>query len=142
MHNIFNQFSIFQSPTFAKSLHFKITKSPYEMATRDTKSKSPKKGNYQAPTAGMFPNEMPNFQAEASKVSKAFLPLKGNNNFSKQFSSKIKSRSTDNAKEGFGKSKEKITSLASNSDFGEAKPFKRLHYINTSNIHRLQVHLN
>ena len=107
------------------------------MATRDTKSKSPKKGNYQAPTAGMFPNEMPNFQAEASKVSKAFLPLKGNNNFSKQFSSKIKSRSTDNAKEGFGKSKEKITSLASNSNFEEAESFEKSHYIDIFDIHKL-----
>ena len=61
MHNIFNQFSIFRSLTFTKSLHFKTTKSPYEMATRDTKSGSPEKGSYQAPTAGMFPGGMPSF---------------------------------------------------------------------------------
>ena len=61
MHNIFNQFSVFRLPTFAESLHFKITKSPYEMAMRDTKSRPPEKGSYQAPTAGMFLGGMPNF---------------------------------------------------------------------------------
>ena len=61
MHNIFNQFSIFQSLTFTKSLHFKITKSFYKMATQDTKSKPLKEGSYQAPTTSMFPSEMPSF---------------------------------------------------------------------------------
>jgi len=83
MHNISNQFSIFQLLTFTKSLHFKTTKSPYKMATRDTKSEPPKEGSYQASTASMFPSGMPSFQAKAFKVAKASLPLKGNSNFSR-----------------------------------------------------------
>jgi len=46
MHNIFNQFFIFRLPTFAESLYFKITKSLYKMAMRDTKSGPFEEGNY------------------------------------------------------------------------------------------------
>ena len=83
MHNISNQFSIFRSPTFTESLHFKTTKSSYEMATRDIKSESLEKGSYQAFIANMFPSEMPSFQAGAFKVFEASFPLGGNSNFSR-----------------------------------------------------------
>ena len=142
MHNIFNQFSIFRSPTFTKSLYFKITKSPYKIITRDIKSGSLKKRSYQVPIASIFSSEMLSFQVGAFKVFKAFLLLKGNSNFFKQFSFKVKFRFTDSAKEGFEKSKGKVTPLASDGDFGRAGPFKKPHYIDTSNIHKLQVHLS
>tara|TARA_R110002060_G_scaffold22284_6_gene30178 strand:+ start:907 stop:1092 length:186 start_codon:yes stop_codon:yes gene_type:complete len=61
MHNIFNQFFIFQSPTFTESLHFKIIKSSYEMATQDIKSGPLEEESYQALTASMFPSRMPSF---------------------------------------------------------------------------------
>ena len=46
MHNIFNQFFVFRLPTFAESLHFKITKSLYKIAMRDTKSGPFEEGSY------------------------------------------------------------------------------------------------
>ena len=112
------------------------------MAMRDTKSGPSEEGSYQAPTASMFPGEMPSFQAGASKIFKAFFPLGGNSNFSRQFSFKVKFCFIDSIKEGTEKGKGKVIPLASNDNFEEAKSFKRLHYINTSDIHKLQVHLN
>ena len=109
---------------------------------RDTKSGPFEEGNYQASTASMFFGEMPNFQAEAFRIFKAFLLLKGNSNFSEQSGFGVKSRFTDSAEKGFGKSKGKVTPLASDGGFRGAKPFKKPHYIDTSNIHRLQVHLS
>ena len=90
----------------------------------------------------MFPGEMLNFQVGISKVFKAFFFLGRNSNFSKQFSFRIRFRFIDSAEEGFRKSKEKVTPLASDGGFRGAKPFKKPHYIDTSNIHRLQVHLS
>ena len=46
MHNIFNQFFVFQSLTFIESLHFKIIKFPYEMAMQDIKSGPFEEGSY------------------------------------------------------------------------------------------------
>ncbi|MAD84069.1 MAG: hypothetical protein CL912_13995 [Deltaproteobacteria bacterium] len=90
----------------------------------------------------MFPGEMLNFQVGISKVFKAFFFLGRNSNFSKQFSFRIRFRFIDSAEEGFRKSKEKVTPLASDGGFGGAGSFERLYYINTSDIHKLQVYLN
>ena len=142
MHNIFNQFFVFRLLTFTKSLHFKITKSLYEIAMRDIKSGSLEEGNYQALTADMFPSEMPSFQAGASRISEASLPLRGNSNFFRQSSFEIRSRSTDSAEGSSGKSKGKVIPLASDGGFRGAGPSERPHYIDTSDIHKLQVHLS
>ena len=107
------------------------------MATQDTKSGPSEKGSYQAPTTSIFLSEMPSFQAGTSKVFKASLPLGRNSNFFGQSGFGIKSRFIDNAKKGFGKSKEKVTPLTSNDDFEKAGPFKRSHYINISDIYKL-----
>ena len=80
---------------------------------------------------------MLSFQVGAFKVFKASLLLRRNNNFSKQSSFGIKSRSTNSAEKGTGKSKGKITPLASNDDFEKVEPSKRPHYINTSDIYKL-----
>ena len=61
MHNIFNQFFVFWLLTFAKFIYFKTIKSSYKMVTQDIKSGLPKKGSYQALTAGIFPGGMPSF---------------------------------------------------------------------------------
>ena len=90
----------------------------------------------------MFPSGMPNFQIGASRVSKASFLLKGNSNFFKQFSFEVRSRSINSAKGGSRKSKGKVTSLALNGGFEGARSSERLHYINTSDIHKLQVYLN
>ena len=142
MHNIFNQFSIFRLLTFIKSLHFKTTKSPYEIITQDIKSGPLKEGSYQTLITGMFSGGMLSFQAGVFKVFEAFLPLRGNSNFSKQSGFKVKSCFTDNIKKGTKKGKGKVTLLASNGGFEEAGPSKKPHYINTFDIHKLQVHLS
>ena len=80
---------------------------------------------------------MPSFQVGASKVFEASFPLRENSNFSRQSSSKVKFCFTDSAKGGFKKSKGKVTSLALNDDFERIGSFKRLHYINISNIYKL-----
>ena len=85
---------------------------------------------------------MPSFQAGAFKVSKASFFLKENNNFFRQSDSGIKFRSIDNAERSFGKSKEKIIPLALNGGFEGARFFKKSHYIDIFDIHKLQVHLN
>jgi len=80
---------------------------------------------------------MPSFQARASKIFKAFFLLRGNSNSFEQFGSKVRSRFIDSAEEGLGKSKGKVTPLTSNNNFKRARLFKRSHYINTFNIHKL-----
>ena len=80
---------------------------------------------------------MPSFQVGASKVFEASFPLRENSNFSRQSSSKVKFCFTDSAKGGFKKSKGKVTPLTSDSGFKEARLSERLHYINTSDIHKL-----
>ena len=85
----------------------------------------------------MFLDEMPSFQAKASKVSKASFSLKGNSNFSGQSSFEVKSRFINNTEEGTGKSKGKVTPLALDDGFEKARPSKKSHYIDTSDIHRL-----
>ena len=104
---------------------------------RDTKSGPPEEGNYQAPIASIFFGGMLSFQAGAFKVSKAFLPLERNSNFSRQSGFKVKSRFTNNTKGSIGKGKGKVTPLASDGGFEGAGFFERLHYINTSDIHKL-----
>ena len=80
---------------------------------------------------------MLSFQAKASKVFKAFFPLKGNSNFFEQSDFEIKFHFIDSIKESTGKGKRKVISLASDNSFEGAGSFKRSHYIDTSDIHKL-----
>ena len=107
------------------------------MATRDIKSESFEKGNYQALTAGMFLSEMLSFQVGAFRIAEAFLPLEGNSNFFRQFDFGVKSCFINNAEESFEKGKGKITPLALDGGFEGAGPFEKSHYIDTSDIYRL-----
>jgi len=71
------------------------------------------------------------------KSLKLLFFLKRNSNFFRQFGFGIKFRFTNSAKESFGKSKGKVTLLALNNDFKRAGSFKKLHYIDTSDIYKL-----